>query len=442
MILKPVFIIAIVAVAMIGMVTPSAFAVQTIQGENIPYDVPYGCTSQDVMSSNKHSLMNISLRAYTPNPDVNVVIQADGKIIKNQSIPIKTWTSVSTIFELPNYSPEPGAQAMKLNEIKICLLNTSTDDGEKVLRIDSVRTTVSSEKIPISDATITHSKSDHIFKVSFDKSEYYTGDKVKIILEYPEYNQMHKFDSFGHVSNEIVNIQTKTGSLDHLTLLETGINTGIFTRDILLSGPNGHISYSIHGTSITNADYDDVIVTIEDEFSHKTTSASASISPGGSKTNTSQSMPISLSGTSSSKTILDCTPNSIYVPNETSKYFLINIENPDDDKCTYNVNLYDQNNLKIETLGIMIFSEAFAIDETTPNGNYYITLISSDYSYSESFPLNIQHTRSVQKLSSSSFESSSNTIVLIIIPIIVTVTIVIVFVSKKKSKRARKNNFY
>ena len=81
--MKSVFIITIVAVAMIGMVTPSAFAVQTIQGEDIPYDVPYGCTSQDVMSSNKHSLMNISLRAYTPNPDVNVIIQVDGKIIKN-----------------------------------------------------------------------------------------------------------------------------------------------------------------------------------------------------------------------------------------------------------------------------------------------------------------------------------------------------------------------
>ena len=439
--MKSVLIIALVAVVMIGMITPSSFAVQTIQGNNIPQDVPYGCISQDVMSSNKSSQMNISLRSYTPNPDVNVVIQADGKIIKNQSIPIKTWTPISAVFKLPNYSPGPGGQDMKLTEIKICLLNTSTNDGEKSLRLDSIKTKLFSKDM--STNGYPGSSPLGIFKVSFDKSAYHTDDKVKIILEYPDYNNKYKIDSFGHLISQIVNISTKMGALNNLTLTETGINTGVFTTDILLDGPDGHISYDRDGISILNGNNDTLLITITDE-SNKirpsapiSSSASASISPDVSKTDMSKSLL-----TIPAKTILDCTPNSIYVPNKTSKYFLINIENPDDDKCTYNVNLYDQNNLKIETLGIMIFSEAFVIDETTPNGNYYITLISSDHSYSESFPLNVQHTISVQKLSSPSSESSPNTIVLIIIPIIVTVVIVIVFVSKKKSKRASKKNFY
>jgi plastocyanin len=157
--LKSVLIIAIVAVAMIGVMVPSAFAVQTIQGAYIPYGEPYGCTSQDVMISAKHSMMDISLRAYTPNPDVNVVILADGMTIKNQSIPIKTWTSVSTVFSSPHYNPESIGRNMKLIEIKICLFNTSTDNGEKSLRLDSVKITTSSEKISTYNPIIKHSES-------------------------------------------------------------------------------------------------------------------------------------------------------------------------------------------------------------------------------------------------------------------------------------------
>jgi len=432
---------------MIGMVTPSAFAVQTIQGEDIPYDVPYGCTSQDVMSSNKHSLMNISLRAYTPNPDVNVIIQVDGKIIKNQSIPIKIWTSVSAIFELANYSPGPGAKAMKLHEIKICLLNTSTDDGEKLLRLDSVRTSLSSEKIPTNEATIAHSKSDHIFKVSFNKSTYYTGDKVKIILKYPEYNQMHKFDIFGEHSNEVVNIQTKTGSLNGLTLTETGINTGIFTRDILLSGPNGHISHSIDGTSITNANYDYVIVTIEDEFSNKITSASASISSSVSKTSESKSLPII-----PSNLVVDCSPKMVNFNVKASEELFIDVGNPDADNCQYNVILHDANRSKIKTLGTVFFTETMVIDDNISDGNYWIMIKSFDGSYSNFFSLSIEHTKTycfsnspggsncpVTK-SDSVLDLFPNNLVLIIIPIIVIVTIVIVFVTKKKSKTVNPKN--
>ena len=122
----------IVTVTMFGIIIPSAFAVTTIQGDNIPQGIPYGCISQDVMVSQKHSMINISIKAYTPNSDVNVVILADEKTIKNKSIPIKTWTPVSTIYSSPYYNPESSGRNMNSITIEFCLLNTSLDDGEKI----------------------------------------------------------------------------------------------------------------------------------------------------------------------------------------------------------------------------------------------------------------------------------------------------------------------
>ena len=434
--MKSVFIIAIVAVAMIGVMVPSVFAVQTIQGAYIPYDEPYGCISQEIMTSSKDSLANISLKAYTPNSDVNVVILADGKIIKNQSLPIKTWTYVSTIFELPNYKPEFGAKQMSNTEIKFCLFNSSIDNGEKLLRIDSVKMTTSSEKIPLNESTIKHSKSDHVFQVSFEKSSYFTGEKAKIKLIYPEYNQSHKIDIFGDKSNEITNVQTRAGSLNHLQLTETQINSGIFTAEILLSGPNGHTSYSVHGTSIPNYNTDIIQVTITDEFSHKTASASANILYEQNNINEIKS------NVTPSK-ISKCTPLSIYTPEKiTIDSFFIDIGNPDVEKCEYVVSLHDQNKLKIKTFGNVFFSKTFIFDETVSDGDYFISIVSSDRNYSEFFPLNIKQPDSIPGPISIPFPNEDTFIILTIIGAIVIIGIVIGIAKKTYRPKIDNNTMY
>lgn len=305
---------------MFGIIIPSAFAVTTIQGDNIPQGIPYGCISQDVMVSQKHSMINISIKAYTPNSDVNVVILADEKTIKNKSIPIKTWTPVSTIYSSPYYNPESSGRNMNSITIEFCLLNTSLDDGEKILKFDNQK--VMTDTKPLSD----------------------------------------KFDSV-----------------------------------IVSDSPKNYPQYEID-------------------------------------------IPTPSSPVIEKKEILDCTPNSINVPNESSGYFSIKVGNPNSEQCKYEVSLYDLQNTKLKSLGTMVFSGTFVTKQIIPDGNYHLQIISFDRSYFEYFPLNIQHPISVQKPLETSSDSSLNPLLLLIIPIIIVIVIVIAIVTKKKSTIGSEDN--
>ena len=238
-VLKPVFLIAIVAVAMIGVMVPSVFAIQTIQGAYIPYGEPYGCISQDVFSSSKYSSFKISLKAYTPNPDVNVVILADEKTIKNQSLSIDKWTPVSTIFQLSNYNPGSGAAKKTTIEFQICLFNPSTDNGEKLLRIDSVR---------ITPQAGTEEKSTSNFENQFEKKSDCTPIEVtsdainkngnlvfsdkpfNIIIENP-YPNTCQYDV--RIHNYEKNESRKIGNSDVVSEITTSISKRDFNSDIM-----------------------------------------------------------------------------------------------------------------------------------------------------------------------------------------------------------------
>ena len=89
--LRPVFIIAIVAVAMIGIMgigyMDSANA-EMIRGDNIPTGKPYGCLSFDIDTPKKQNEITITFSAYTRSSDISAVIQIDGQqqdeFVKNQ----------------------------------------------------------------------------------------------------------------------------------------------------------------------------------------------------------------------------------------------------------------------------------------------------------------------------------------------------------------------
>jgi len=135
--LKPVFIIIIVSVAMIGVMIPNVFAEFTIQGENIPSNSPYNCESQEIMTSNRNHALEISLVAYTLNDDVSLVVQVDDQIIKTQKLSTND-ERLPLIFkhELSNYNPDPmAAKKMYSTFLQICLLTSSNNYEEKSLTV-------------------------------------------------------------------------------------------------------------------------------------------------------------------------------------------------------------------------------------------------------------------------------------------------------------------
>ena len=135
--MKPVFIIIIVSVAMIGVMIPNVFAEFTIQGENIPSNSPYNCESQEIMTSNRNHALEISLVAYTLNDDVSLVVQVDDQIIKTQKLSTND-ERLPLIFkhELSNYNPDPmAAKKMYSTFLQICLLTSSNNYEEKSLTV-------------------------------------------------------------------------------------------------------------------------------------------------------------------------------------------------------------------------------------------------------------------------------------------------------------------
>jgi hypothetical protein len=140
MILKPVFIIAIVAVAMIGIMVPSVFAEYKIQGENIPSNSPYDCESYKIMTTNRNYALEISLVAYTLNDDVSVVVQVDGQIIKKEKLSTNDERLPLIVkHELSDFNPDPMAgNKVKSTLLQICLLTSSNDNKERSLTVSKL----------------------------------------------------------------------------------------------------------------------------------------------------------------------------------------------------------------------------------------------------------------------------------------------------------------
>ena len=70
-----------------------------------------------------------------------------------------------------------------------------------------------------------------------DKSVYSWTDKVKITILAPSWNSdKHLIDSIGDDEHNPIKISTGKNSLDSYRFTETGVNTGIFTAEITLTG--------------------------------------------------------------------------------------------------------------------------------------------------------------------------------------------------------------
>ena len=70
-----------------------------------------------------------------------------------------------------------------------------------------------------------------------DKSVYTWTDKVKITILAPSWNtDRHLVDSIGDTESHPIKISTGSNSLDPYRFIETGVNTGIFTAEVTLTG--------------------------------------------------------------------------------------------------------------------------------------------------------------------------------------------------------------
>ena len=140
--MKPVFIIAIVAVAMIGMIVPYSYAVsiaETIQGENIARNTPYGCIPYPISTPQQDNRIHVSLYAYALNYDVNVVIQIDGKTKKNQDLPTRSWTPVSGTFTMSEKNS---------HTLGICLWKSAAGTDTRTLEFNDVNWSTSKVSSP------------------------------------------------------------------------------------------------------------------------------------------------------------------------------------------------------------------------------------------------------------------------------------------------------
>ena len=136
-ILKSVFLIAIVAVAMIGVMVPSVFTLneahaEMIQGDNIRKNTPYGCLLSDVNTSNKQNQITVKFNAYTRSPDISVVIQMDGKTKFIQEIPKQIPTKISETFSISEQNS---------HNLGICLQKSWAGTDERMLDITNVKFT-------------------------------------------------------------------------------------------------------------------------------------------------------------------------------------------------------------------------------------------------------------------------------------------------------------
>jgi len=135
--LRPVFIIAIVAVAMIGIMgigyMDSAYA-KIIEGDNIPTLKPY-CTLDpyDINNANGKNSITVNFNAYTRDDDLSAVIQMDGKIVFNQFIPDRTPTKISETFEIHEQNS---------HRLEICFIKNKPGSDYRMMDITNVKLTL------------------------------------------------------------------------------------------------------------------------------------------------------------------------------------------------------------------------------------------------------------------------------------------------------------
>jgi DnaJ-domain-containing protein 1 len=151
--MKSVFLIAIVAVAIIGVMVPSVFTLneahaEMIQGDNIRKNTPYGCLLSDVNTSNKQNQITVKFNAYTRSPDISVVIQMDGKTKFIQQIPKQNPTKISETFSISEQNS---------HNLGICLQKSWPDIDERMLDITNVKFTTTKITPPSTPSTPTPS---------------------------------------------------------------------------------------------------------------------------------------------------------------------------------------------------------------------------------------------------------------------------------------------
>ena len=108
---------------------PYSYA-ETIQGENIAKNTPYGCKTYPISTPQQDNRIHVSLNAYALNTDVNVVIQIDGKTKKNQDLPMQSWTPVSGTFTMSENNS---------HTLGICLLKTFSGSDTRTLEFNDVK---------------------------------------------------------------------------------------------------------------------------------------------------------------------------------------------------------------------------------------------------------------------------------------------------------------
>ena len=73
--------------------------------------------------------------------------------------------------------------------------------------------------------------------IGFDKATYTWTDKIFITIIAPDFDfDVHSIDEIGNDSFNPIKISTRGHTLDQYKLVETGISTGIFTGEIILTG--------------------------------------------------------------------------------------------------------------------------------------------------------------------------------------------------------------
>ena len=88
-----------------------------------------------------------------------------------------------------------------------------------------------------SDAHATLYTSNFGAVIELDQNVYSWTDRVYITVVAPDYNfDVSKVDEIGNTPDNPINIATKTAELAQYKLVETGIDTGIFTGEVVLTG--------------------------------------------------------------------------------------------------------------------------------------------------------------------------------------------------------------
>ena len=128
--MKSIILVAIVAVAMIGvMFTPVSVYAETIQGENIAKKTPYGCMPYTLSTSPQDNRISVSLNAYAANYDVNVIIQIDGKTVKNKDLATQRWTPVTGLFTMSEKNS---------HTLGICLWKSAAGTDTRTLKFNDL----------------------------------------------------------------------------------------------------------------------------------------------------------------------------------------------------------------------------------------------------------------------------------------------------------------